>query len=196
MCKTKMQTVIIDDEPIICELICRLVDWDNLGLELAGVANDGIRGLELLKQYQPEIAIIDIRIPEIDGISLIRQTNELGLNTHFLVISGYKNFEYAQQALCLNVSNYLVKPINEKELNDSLTKMCSEIRDTMNKSKYIDNLHAQLTTQKRVIYDSLISCLCSDSWSYSNIEEANNQTQLASSSGNVSDLYHKTGYEL
>lgn len=173
-----MQVVIIDDEPIICDLICRLVAWEKLGLKLAGVANDGIRGLELLRQHKPEIAIIDIRIPEIDGISLIRQTNELGLGTHFLVISGYKNFEYAQQALCLNVSNYLVKPINEKELNASLEKMCCGIRDTKSKSKYIDNLQTQLTMQKRVIYDSLISCLCSDSWSYSNIEEANSQLSL------------------
>lgn len=178
MNNNKIKIIIIDDEPLICELICRLVEWDTMEVELTGIANDGIRALELLKQHRPEIAIIDIRIPEIDGIAVMKYANDLGLPTRFIVISGYKKFEYAQQALCLNVSNYLVKPINKKELLDSIIHLCAEINESKKKSNFADKLQTQLVTQRHVMYDSLLSNLNNKSWCFDNIDDANNKLSL------------------
>ena len=112
--------VIIDDEKIICDLLKRLIAWEELGLEFAGMAHDGYSALDLIREKRPDIVIIDIRIPGMDGIEVIEKAQKLSENTRFLVVSGYREFDYARQACFLNVANYLVKPIDEKELNASL----------------------------------------------------------------------------
>lgn len=73
-----MRNVIIaDDEMKVCQLILKLADWDDLGLHVAGIANDGLSALELVEKHRPDILITDIRMPGVDGIELIRRAKEL-----------------------------------------------------------------------------------------------------------------------
>ena len=94
-----LRAIIADDEIMICELILRLVDWDSFGISVIGQVYDGRSALEAILREQPDIVITDIRMPPFDGIELIRQTREAGLDTRFIVVSGHRQFEYARSAL-------------------------------------------------------------------------------------------------
>lgn len=118
-----LKVVLADDETKVVLLLQKLVDWEKQGYEIVGVASDGIRALELVKEKKPHLLITDIRMPGYDGIELIRQARELQPNIHFIIISGYRQFEYAQDALKYGVEDYLLKPLKSDELNNILLRI-------------------------------------------------------------------------
>lgn len=118
-----LKVVIADDEERICQLIVKLIDWISLDMEIVAVATNGFETMEAVKKYHPEIVITDIRMPGMDGIELIKKTNEAGIETEFVIISGYRHFEYAQNAIRYGVSDYLLKPIKKTELNQTLERI-------------------------------------------------------------------------
>ena len=103
-----LKAVLADDERKVILLLQKLIDWGKLGYEIVGTANDGIRALELVKKTQPQLLITDIRMPGCDGIELIRQARTIQPKIHFIIISGYSQFEYAQNALKYGVEDYLL----------------------------------------------------------------------------------------
>ena len=122
----KYSVLILDDENRIAGLLARLVHWEENGLISAGVYDDSSTALEEILKNPPDIVITDINMPVIDGLELVRQVKERKLPTQFILISGYREFEYAHRALQYGVQNYLLKPIKEQELNDTLRKIVTE----------------------------------------------------------------------
>ncbi len=118
-----LKMVIADDEYRVLQLIKKLVQWDELGIACVGEADNGAAALDLIVSQSPDIVITDIRMPGIDGLELVRKTHELGLSARFILVSGHKQFEYAQSALRYGVEDYLVKPINKGELNAILARI-------------------------------------------------------------------------
>ena len=123
-----ISVLIIDDEKWICELINKSIEWTELGMQVAGMSENGIEAMKILKSRPIDVAITDIRMPGMDGISMIRNAREQGIETRFIIISGYQDFEYAQNAIKYNVRDYLLKPIDEDELTITLYKIKEEIR--------------------------------------------------------------------
>lgn len=121
------KVLIADDEEKVCELIQYLVPWNELELEVAAVVSNGLDAIEILKQKKIDIIITDARMPECDGLELIRWCHQKNLNLKYIVISGYRHFEYAHSALQYGVDYYLLKPINQKELIDSLKHLIKSI---------------------------------------------------------------------
>lgn len=150
------KVVIIEDEVRVCDLIVNLINWNSLSLELAGVAYDGISGSEMVDHLEPDVVITDIRLPGMTGIDLIRRYYEQGADNgpKFIIISGYKEFEYAQSALKYGAEDFLLKPINRDELNQTLSKTLSRIIETDQRQQdafeaderleYYRNLHRML----------------------------------------------------
>ncbi|MDR0884834.1 MAG: response regulator, partial [Clostridiales Family XIII bacterium] len=124
--KKTAKIVIFDDEIHICNLIQTLIDFDKLHLNLVGVAHNGVDALDILKRENPEIAICDIRMPGYDGIEVLKAAEELGSKTKFIIISGYREFEYAREGIKLGAVDYLLKPINKEELNSSILRALDE----------------------------------------------------------------------
>lgn len=118
-----MRVLIADDEIKVCQLISHLIDWQALGLEVAGIVNDGKSALQFISDKKPDIVITDIRMPIYDGIELIRRSKEIDPGIHFIIISGYSHFEYAQTAIKYGVEDYLLKPLKKKELEGTLNKI-------------------------------------------------------------------------
>lgn len=98
------------------------MDWEALDAELCGVAHDGVEALDLIERLQPHVVISDIRMSGLDGISLLEKVRNLGLSCAFILVSGYRQFDYAQKAIHLGVTDYLVKPIKKRELNRAIEK--------------------------------------------------------------------------
>ena len=118
-----LRVVLADDENKVVLLMQKLIDWEKLGYEIVGVANDGLRAIELVQETHPHLLITDIRMPGCDGIELIRRAKELQPGLHFIVISGYRQFEYAQNALKYGVEDYLLKPLKQDELYGILLRL-------------------------------------------------------------------------
>ena len=121
-----LKVLIADDEPLICSMIRKMIDWKAKNLEVAGTADNGLLVLQQIRELHPDIVITDIRMPGLDGLELIRQAMALTDQLDFIIISGYKNFEYAHQALTMGVRHYLLKPIDQAELSETLDRIIQE----------------------------------------------------------------------
>ncbi|MFT3849077.1 MAG: response regulator [Propionivibrio sp.] len=123
------RVLIADDEPKVLLLIKSLIEWEALGLELVATANDGMSALAAIAELRPDIVITDIRMPGYDGIELIGRAKAMNPATDFIIISGYRHFDYAQKAIRFGVEDYLLKPLKAVEINQTLRKMIEKYRD-------------------------------------------------------------------
>lgn len=141
-----MTVLIADDEKRICALVNHLIDWRSLDMKSLGFTHDGQTTLQTITELEPDIVIIDIRMPELSGLEVIKKVREQGLDTEFVVISGFKQFEYARQAMRYGISNYLLKPINSEELAYTL----QDIRDKhhIQQAQVADFHHLQALSDK------------------------------------------------
>lgn len=139
-----LKLLIADDEKMICLLISRLLDWEKLGYEIVGMAYTGIDAFEMIIKEKPDVVISDIRMPGYDGLELIRKTKETGLETEFVMISGYKQFEYAQSAMKYGVKYYLLKPIQEDKLQEIALEVKTAIYNKKEREVYENNLEQEI----------------------------------------------------
>ena len=117
-----IRTLIVDDEYLIRYSIRHLVDWNALGYEIIGEAENGPDALTQIRSLHPDLVLLDINLPLMDGIEVCRQLKELHIPTEVLILTGYDDFKYIQSCLRLGVLNYVVKPLEEKELTEALLK--------------------------------------------------------------------------
>ena len=127
-----LRVIIVDDEIHICQLLRKIIRWDSLNMKCIGVFDNSIKALDFIRNNQPEIVLTDIRMPQLSGLELIKKVRNLKITTEFIVISGYKEFEYAHQALQYGVRSYILKPVNEDELNSELEAIGKRIRISSN----------------------------------------------------------------
>lgn len=123
------KVVIADDEKLICRLIETLVDWQSLDMQVVGKAGNGLEAIQMVKELHPHLLITDIRMPGCDGLELIRQARENSPDIEIVIISGYAHFEYAKTAIAYGVGNYILKPINQEELNKTLQKIALRLEE-------------------------------------------------------------------
>ena len=117
------RVLLVDDEEEIREGIRRRIGWAELGFALAGTAENGVDALELAEQLRPDVVLTDIKMPYMDGLELCRRLKPLLPAAKLVVFSGFDEFEYARQAIGMNVSEYILKPINAPELSGVLTRL-------------------------------------------------------------------------
>lgn len=119
-----MHTVlIVDDEIFVRKGLINLIDWASLQFEICGEAENGVEALKLIRELTPDLVIVDIRMPALDGLELIRRVKEQGEHQPlFIILSGFPDFSYAQQAFRYDVSDYILKPVNEQELTSALKR--------------------------------------------------------------------------
>lgn len=106
-----LKVLIADDEKKVCRLIVNLVDWEQLGFEIVGIVNDGISAYKFIQETPVDVMITDIRMPGYDGMELIQKAKVLYPDMHIVIISGYSQFDYAQNAIRYGVEDYLLKPL-------------------------------------------------------------------------------------
>ena len=105
-----MRIVIVEDEIRIREGISKLLGKIDPSYEIVGEAENGRAGLELVKAARPDLVITDIKMPEMDGLQMLEELHKDGLLIKAIVLSAYSEFAYAQQAIHLGVSEYILKP--------------------------------------------------------------------------------------
>lgn len=116
------RAVIADDEETIRNGLKKLIESYDLNLTVSGTAKDGEEALQLITKYQPEIILMDINMPFMNGLEVIEKIKELDSDAKIIIISGYDKFNYAQKALELGVYSYLLKPIQFREFKNIIIK--------------------------------------------------------------------------
>jgi two-component system response regulator YesN len=129
------RVLIVDDDPSIAEGISFLIERFMPECQVVDLAFNGIQGFEKALTLKPDIVLTDIRMPEADGLEMIRQLKKANLNTRFIILSGYAEFEYARTAITLGVSEYITKPVEEEELCLALKNACSRVNEEHKKQE-------------------------------------------------------------
>lgn len=115
--------IVADDEEELRRAIIRRVQWEEIGFQVVGEAENGAEALELVEKLEPDLILTDIRMPFISGVELARQIREIRPSTQIAFLSGYDDFSYAQQAIQYNIISYMLKPISMIELTEELKKI-------------------------------------------------------------------------
>lgn len=152
----KLKVLIADDEFRIGLLIKTLIKWDELNLECINVVNNGEKAYEVICKEKPHIVITDIQMPRVNGLDLIAMAKEKDKNIKFIVISGYKDFEYAHKALQYGVNDYLLKPINAAELNKNLKEITMALSQEYSKKKEEELFKQEIYASKQIIKKNVL----------------------------------------
>ena len=120
--------IIADDDEIICEGMKNTIDWASIGVRVAGTANDGEEALELIQSRKPQIAILDINMPFIDGLTLASTVSERFPEIIVIILTAYREFQYAQKAIKYKVFDYLTKPCHNDDVRETVLRAAEQIR--------------------------------------------------------------------
>lgn len=131
------KVIIIDDEPWTIIDIEESFPLESMGFEITGTYRSPAKALRAIFDSPPDLIITDIRMPEMSGIELIRKIRERKLDCMFIIISGYSEFSYAQQAISYNVSGYCLKPLNTAETQNCLLQVKEKLDQRSTKSDTI-----------------------------------------------------------
>ena len=161
------KVMIIDDEPIIVEGLSRSIPWGKWNCEVVATANDGYEGRELIQKYKPNMIFCDISMPELDGLTMIAGLKSEFEDMEISILTGYRDFDYAQQAVNLGVTRFLLKPSNMKELEEAVNlkkkNILVEPHETANSfivknaMKYIDEHYSEKLTLPEVAEKTYVS---------------------------------------
>lgn len=153
----KYKLIVADDEDKVCKLICNVIDWDVLDVEIVDTANTGYEAYDKIRKYRPDIVLTDIKMPGLDGIELIEKVKNDGIETSFVIISGFRQFEYAKSAFKFDVCDYILKPIDEKELYNTIKRVIGKI-EQQSKIIYVhDSLKHELKLARQEAFNRLIT---------------------------------------
>lgn len=139
-----INVLIVEDEVKICQLIKNLINWEELGFSIIALANDGISALKIIEEQSPDIVITDIRMPGCDGLELIKRAKKINKNIDFIIISGYRHFDYAHDAIKYGVNDYLLKPIKKVELLNTLQKLSGKLAQKSSQQGEAEKMKRQM----------------------------------------------------
>uniref|UniRef100_A0A7C3RHW8 Response regulator n=1 Tax=Dictyoglomus thermophilum TaxID=14 RepID=A0A7C3RHW8_DICTH len=122
------KVLIVDDEPIIRSGLKKVINWENHGLRIVGDADNGEEALDKIIRLNPDLCIVDIKMPKMDGLELIKKVKEIGMRIKFIILTGYPEFEYAKKAIDLGVESYLLKPIDPEILKEKVMQIVEQIK--------------------------------------------------------------------
>lgn len=138
------KVLIADDESIIREGILSSLNWEQLGLEVVAEAEDGEEALELARKHSVHILLVDLNMPIMNGMSLIKHMREELPDCKIIIITGHDEFAYAQAAIRMNVDDYILKPVNPAQLADVLTKITKQMASSLEKEEHLQMASKQI----------------------------------------------------
>ena len=123
------RVVLIDDEAVILEGLKRVVKWENYDCQVVGTAFDAKSGNDLIRQEKPDILFTDIRMPGQSGLTMLAGLRSEFPDMQVTVMTGYRDFSYAQEAIRLGVTRFLLKPTKMAEINEALEAMTAKLKE-------------------------------------------------------------------
>lgn len=156
-----LKIIIVDDEPLYRKYLINSVEWEKYGFQVCCEAKNGIDALEKIHEYKPDIGLVDINMPFMDGLELTKKIREESLDVAVILVTGYNEFEYARKAIKFGVVDYILKPFDNEELMTPLLK----VREAIEKKKIRRMEHRE---EVDFIKDRLLNMLVSNEFTLSN----------------------------
>ena len=146
--ETRYTVLLVDDEEEVTQVIMRKLNWEELGFSVIGYANNGVKALEMVEEFQPDVVMTDIKMPYMDGMELAKRIKEEFPAARILILTGFDEFEYAKEAVHLEVEEYILKPVNAAELSNVFTNLKQKLDQEISEKRsaeilqkyYIDSL--------------------------------------------------------
>ena len=120
---TTYKVLLVDDEEEVRNAIEQRINCEELGFEVIGNAQNGVKAMEIAEKLQPDAVITDIKMPYMNGLELARNLKEENPGVRILILTGFDEFEYAKEAVHLEIEEYILKPINANELSECLKRL-------------------------------------------------------------------------
>lgn len=198
-----LKVVVVEDENLTRRGLIITTPWEEFGCKVVGEASNGLEGIDVIERVKPHIVITDVSMPKMNGIEMIKHLVNT-IQAEYIIISGYDDFKYAQQAISLGVKEYLLKPVEDSELFKALTKTVKHIEEKKSfyedETKGIDNILdfqeyniSDLAEGKKKYVVEAIKCIVKDYYKEINIKEVAEKLYITESY--LSRLFKKeTGY--
>lgn len=139
------------------EVLRIFLNWSEFGIEIVGQAEDGEIALEIIKENRPDIILLDINMPFLNGLDLLQKLKEIGNSGIVIIISGYDDFSYAQKALQYNVFDYILKPVSKKNIEEIIIKATNKLIEKGKENNYLEWVKRQLAENKEVLQKTFFS---------------------------------------
>ncbi|HMR65924.1 MAG TPA: response regulator [Anaerolineae bacterium] len=169
---------LVEDEIVAREGIRDNVDWAALGFEFCGDASDGEVALPQIEATQPHVVITDIKMPFMDGLQLSKIIRSRLPTVKIIVLSGHDEFNYAQEAVKLGVTEYLLKPVGVKELHEVLQKVAEQLDHERHEKENLQNLKAQVEDNRAVLQEQFLLRLVTGSLSSAEAVEQSHRLEI------------------
>lgn len=156
--KKLFKAIMVDDEIWALRGLRGIIDWESYGFEIAGTYTDPLQALEDIPLVKPDLMFTDIRMPDIDGMTLIEKVKEIHSDMDFVIVSAYKDFEIAKKALKHDVTDYLIKPLDKEEVRSTALRLYSGL--ISKKKDTFDILKYDLSNADTVMLPEISSFLC------------------------------------
>lgn len=149
--------ILVDDEPNIRKGLTKLIPWEDYGVEIVAEADSGVSALALIERLHPDFAIVDIQMPHMDGLELLRQMQERKDAPKFIMLSGFDQFDYVRTAMRLGAQNYLLKPVDAEELTTTVVEMVELVHDEeQKKQQFQESMQALMNNTLNRLLNSQI----------------------------------------
>ncbi len=156
------RVLVVDDEELTRKGIINKVSWSSFDVESVDEASDGEEALDRIRKGRPDIVITDIKMPELDGLSLIKKVTEDGCRAKFIIISAYSEFEYAKSAMSYGIRNYVLKPIDAEILEQIILDTVKEIQMEASRNEQLDSYRQQMLLKQKIKRELLLTELFLD----------------------------------
>ena len=152
--------ILVDDEEEVRKSIIKKIEWQSAGFKVVGDAENGEDAIEKIEVLEPDVVLTDIRMPYMDGLALAEKIRQRYPSMKVVIFSGYDDFEYAQKAIKLNVTEYILKPVNVEELTSILKRIKSnldrEIEEKRNINRLRENYRKSLPVFREQFFNDLV----------------------------------------
>ena len=155
----RYSVLLVDDEEEVIRIIMKKLDWESMGLQIIGHAENGVEALEMAEELQPDIVMTDIKMPYMDGLTLCRKLKELSRTIRVIIFSGFDEFEYAKEAIKMDAAEYLLKPVNAGELREVFERIRGELDRERDEKRNTEKLREYYMESLPVLQESFYMAL-------------------------------------
>lgn len=151
--------LLVDDEEDVLQVIMKKLDWEEMGFRIAGCARNGVEALEMAEELQPDVVMTDIKMPYMDGLTLCRKLKERYGAVKCIIFSGFDEFEYAKEAIKVEVEEYILKPVNAGELREVFARIRENLDEELDEKRNIDKLQKYYLESLPMLQESFYALL-------------------------------------
>lgn len=156
---SEYSVLLVDDEEEVIQIIMKKIDWESMGFRIVGYAHNGVEALEMAEEVQPDVVLTDIKMPYMDGLTMSRKLKEQHQSIRIIIFTGFDEFEYAKEAIDIEVEQYILKPVDAEELRKVFLRIREDLDREMDEKRNISKLKEYYMESLPMLQESFYTSL-------------------------------------